>query len=208
MPEGTEMSETGVRVFIPIPFPLYSESEGDWSDAAQNYIKGPRADFRHQLEAEYKEEFKLTSIGTGAALPSYFVELASDPFKAAATLFFTGAAIKKGFEGWGWVYTQLSKYFHRDPTFDREGAAFLVCKAIVDKMDGVPKSFQLQGFIVQHRLRYGDPRNVPDPGPLTTIESASQERVERASIYVFQVAADGRDFRARVDGRNVEFLQE
>jgi hypothetical protein len=75
---------------------------------------------------------------------------------------------------------------------------------------GVPKSFQLQGFVVQHRLRFADPGNLPDTGRLTTIEPAPgrMERVERASVYVFQVIADGREFRVRVDGHNVEFLQE
>jgi hypothetical protein len=200
------MSETGVRVFIPDP----THGEGEWSDAEGAHVGGPTAEFRQQLEAEYDEKFEFTSIGTGAAMASYFLELVSDPYKVAAAVFFTGAAIKKGFEGWEWVYTQLSKYFPRNPTFDREGAAFLVYKAIVDQMDGVPKSFQLQGFIVQHRLRFGNPLNIPDPGRLTTIEPAPgpMERVERANSYVFRVLADGRAFRVRVDGRNVEFLQE
>ena len=42
--------------------------------------------------------------------------------------------------------------FHHQPTFDREGAAALVHKAVIEKMDGVPNSFQLKGFATQHRL--------------------------------------------------------
>jgi hypothetical protein len=200
------MSETGIRVFIPDP----THGEGEWSDAEGAHVGGPSAEFRRQLEAEYGEGFEFTSIGTGAAMASYFIELVSEPYKVAATIFFAGGVIKSGFEGWSWVYAQLSKFFHHEPTFDREGAAFLAYRAIVDKMDGVPKSFQLQGFVVQHRLRYGDPWNLPDPGPLTTIEPAPApiERVERANVYVFQVLADGREFRVRVNGHNVEFLQE
>lgn len=74
-------------------------------------------------------------------------------------------------------------------------------------MDGVPKSFQLKGFVAQLRLAYPDPMNIPDPGPLTAIEPA-RDRAERAVIYVFQVEADGRDFRVEVDGDRVRFLQE
>ena len=192
------MSTNGIRVFIPDP----SHGKG--------YTDGPSAQFRQQLEAEYGENFQSTSIGTGAALASYFVELACDPYRVAAmaaTVFFTGKAIREGFEAWGWMYAQLSKFFHHEPTFDREGAAILVYKAVADKMAGIPKTYQLKGFTIQHRLAFPDPFNLPDPGPLTTIEPAPQ-RVERATVYVFQVAADGRDFRVEVDGHNIKFLQE
>ena len=202
------MSETGtVRVFIPDP----TYGEGDWSKASIAAMEGPAAGpsalFRQELETEYGQKFRFESIGTGAAMASYFVELVSDPYRAAVTLFFAGKALKEGFQAWGWVYEQLSKFFHHRPTFDREGAAALVYKAIVEKMDGVPNSFQLKGFVTQHRLAYPDPMNLPDPGPPTTIER-DRDRVERAVVYVFQVEADGRDFRVEVDGHNVKFLQE
>jgi hypothetical protein len=136
------MSETGtVRVFIPDP--THGEhSKGDWSNAdEQGPSAGPSARFRQTLEAEYGEKFRFASIGTGAAMASYFVELVSDPFRAAVTFFFAGKALKEGFQAWGWMYGQLSKFFHHRPTFDREGAAALVYKAVVEKMDGVPIHF-------------------------------------------------------------------
>jgi hypothetical protein len=78
------MSEMGVRIFIPDP----THGKGDWSDTSENGpSNGPSAEFRQQLEAEYGEKFKFTSIGTGAALASYFLELVSDPGKLAATVF-------------------------------------------------------------------------------------------------------------------------
>ena len=202
------MTETGtVRVFIPDA----THGEGDWSKASISAMEGPAAGpsalFRQELEAEYGEKFRFVSIGTGAAMASYFVELVSDPYRAAVTFFFAGKALKEGFQAWGWMYGQLSKFFHHRPTFDREGAAALVYKAIVEKMDGVPSSFQLKGFVTQHRLAYGDPMNLPDPGPPTTIER-DRDRVERAVVYIFQVEADGRDFRVEIDGHNVKFLQE
>jgi hypothetical protein len=107
-----------------------------------------------------------------------------------------------------WVYKQLSKFFHRQPTFDREGAAILVYKAIVDKMDGVPKTYQLAGFTIQNRLDFPNPMELPDPGPLTAIDPPSTGRVQRAQVYVSQVVADGREFRVAVDGAEVTFLQE
>jgi hypothetical protein len=203
------MSETGtVRIFIPDP----THGEGGWSEASiaamEGPAGGPSALFRQELEAEYGEKFRFESIGTGAAMASYFVELVSDPYRAAVTFFFAGKALKEGFQAWGWMYGQLSKFFHHRPTFDREGAAALVYKAIVEKLDGVPNSHELKGFATQHRLRYPDPsKDLPDPGPLTTIEP-DRDRVERAVVYVFQVKADGRDFRVTVDGHNVKFLQQ
>jgi hypothetical protein len=187
------MSQTLVRVFIPDP------AHGEEPESKE---------FRHGLEAEYGERFRFMSIGTGAALASYFVELAADPYRAAAiaaAVFFTGKAIREGFEAWGWMYSQISRFFHHDPTFNREGAAFVVYEAIVEKIGGAPNSFQLRGFVTQHRLAYGDPMNLPDPGLLTNIE-ADRDRVERADVYVFQVEADCREFRVEVDGHRVKFL--
>jgi hypothetical protein len=50
-------------------------------------------------------------------------------------------------------------------------------------------------------------QRLPDPGLLTTIEP-DRDRVEWAVVSVFQVVTDGRDFRVRVDGHNIKFLQE
>ena len=123
---------------------------------AMEAAAGPTARFRQELEAEYGEKFRFKSIGTGAAMASYFVELVSDPYRASVTFFFAGKALKEGFQAWGWMYRQLSKFFHHEPTFDREGAAALVYKAIIEKMDGVPNSFQLKGYVTQHRLGFLD----------------------------------------------------
>ena len=195
------------RVFIPD----LTHGEGDWSEAGENGpTRGPSADFRHELEVEYGEEFRFTSIGTGAAVASYFVELVSDPYRAAAVvvaLFYAGKPLKEGLEARSSLYKKLSTFFHHQPTFDREGAAILVYEAVVERMGGVPKSYKLNGFVVQHRLAYPDPRNLPDPGILTTI-SPAPDRVQRAMVYVFQVVADSRDFRVEVDGHRVKFLQE
>ena len=154
------MTETGFRVYIPDP----THGEGDWSEAGEERARtGPSAEFRQSLEAEYGEEFQFTSIGTGAALASYFVELVSDPYRDAATavaVFYTGKTIKEGLEGWGWIYIQLSKFFRREPTFDRNGAAILAYNAITVKLGHVPASYQLKGFANQHRLAYPDPSNL------------------------------------------------
>jgi hypothetical protein len=195
------------RVFIPDP----THGEGDWSSATESGpTKGPSAEFRQSLEAEYGEEFQFTSIGTGAAMASYFVELVSDPSRdiaVAVALFLAGKPIKEGLEAWGSMFRKLSKFFRQKPTFDREGAAILVYEAVVERLGSIPKSYQLKGFAIQHRLRYPDPSNLPDPGVVTTIAPAP-DRVERAMVYVFQVVADGRNFRVAVDGDSVKFLQE
>jgi hypothetical protein len=198
------MSEKGFQVYIPDP----AHGEGDWSEAGDSGPrKGPSAEFRHAVEAEYNLEFRFTSIGTGAAFAS--VELLSDPYRdaaAAVAVFFTGKTIKEGLEGWAWIYTQLSKFFRHEPTFDRNGAAVLAYKAVADRLGHVPASFQLKGFANQHRLAFPDPSNLPDLGELSTID-LPVDRVQRAVVYVFQILADGRDFRVEVDGHDVRFLQ-
>jgi hypothetical protein len=160
---------------------------------------------------EYGENFSHISIGTGAAMCSWFAELASHPYKAAAVgmaALYAGKNVKDVFEGWMRVSNQLSTFFHYDPTLDREGAAILVHKAVVDRMDGVPKTFRLTGFTIQNRLAFPNPMEIPDPGLLTVIDPILRDRVQRAHIYVFQVVADGREFRVAVAGHNVTFLQD
>jgi hypothetical protein len=198
------MSESGFRVYIPDP----THGEGDLSD---NATDGPSAEFRRQLEAEYGERFRFTSIGTGAAIASYFTELATDPYKAAAlavSVLYAGKAVKDVFEGWMWVFNQLSQFFHYKPTFDREAAAIILYKAIIDKLDGVPNTFQLTGFTIQNRLAFPNPMELHDPGRLTEIDPPPRGRVQHAEVYIFQVIADKREFRVVVDGQDVMFLEE
>jgi hypothetical protein len=201
------MVEAGFRVFIPDP----THGEGVWREGANSGpISGDSAEFRQVLEAEYGEEFHFASIGTGAAQASYFVQLLSDPYRdaaAAVALFYLGKPIKDAFESWAWVYRQLSKFFHHAPTFDREAAAILAYQAVVEKLGGVPNTYRLVGFSIQHRLSFPDPSNPPDPNPPTSI-AAAPERVQSAMIYVFRVVADTREFRLTVDGHNVRFFDE
>jgi hypothetical protein len=197
------MSANGFRVYVPDP----SHGAGDVSDDA---MTGPSAEFRHELEAEYGLKFRFTSIGTGAAVASYCTELASgnyDKILVAVSIFLAGKAIKEGFEAWSWMYTKLASFFHRSPTFDREGAAVLAYQAVVNELGGLPKSYQLEGFQVQDRLSYPNPMDVPDLGHLTEIHPAP-DRVTRSSIYVFQIIVDGRNFRAAVDGTKVNIVED
>jgi hypothetical protein len=105
--DNLRMSNGGFRVYIPDP----AHGEGDWSEAGgSGPRKGPSAEFCRALEAEYGQECSFTSIGTGAALASYIVELLSDA-AASVAVFYTGKTLKEGLEGWLWVYAQLSKLF-------------------------------------------------------------------------------------------------
>ena len=188
-----------VRVFIPDPS-YGGGSSLDLSDEEASL------QFGRLLEEEYGSAFQPTSIGTGAALAALFTELFSDPAAVALALFFAGKPIKDGLEAWGSIYQRLTKFFHHNPTFDREGAAILGYEAIVERLGGVPNSYQLTGFAIQNRLAEINPMKLPDPGELRTIEPAP-DRVQAAAVYVFQVVADGMPFRFRVVGRDVEFLE-
>lgn len=194
----------GIRVFVPDP----EHGEGEWpSHDAARPVAGPSAEFRKALEAEYKEEFSFTSIGTGAAVAAYFTTLMADPVGIAVSTWLAGKAIKDGFEAWNWVYEKLAKYFHRNPTFNREGAAILAYKAVVDRLEGLPKSYQLLGFSIQHRLACPDPCNPPQPEAPTVI-AGPPRRVDNAMIYVFNIVADRRQFLVTVDGSRATILTE
>ena len=193
-----------MRVFIPDP----TYGDGEWAEGAQDGpLSGPSAEFRSKLAQEFGQEFSFASIGTGAAEASYFTEILSNPVvQAALSMFFAGNVIKGSIEGWEWVYSKLSKFFPYEPRLDREAAAILVYKAVQEKMGGIPNSYRLNGFLIQYRRRQPDPWNFPDPGPITSIDPAP-ERVERQMVYVFQVTADGSNFRISVDGTKVTFLE-
>lgn len=193
------MSEDGFRVFIPDP----THGEGIPPDAGAG---GPSEEFRRKLEAEFGGTFEFVSIGTGAAHASYVTDLMTAEVIAVHALY-AGKAVKDVFDGWSWVYQQLSKFFQYEPTFDREAAAILVYKAVVDKMDGIPNTYQLKGFTIQNWLAFPDASKLHDPGPLAAIDPPS-DRVRSAQIYVFQVVTDQREFRVAVDGLKTVFLQE
>ena len=178
------------------------------SDSKWNPASGPSEEFRRELEKEYGQGFSVTSIGSGAAETAWFTEIATNPLvQQSVNVFFAGGAIGSAAAGWLWLYSRIERFFRHGPVVDREAAAVLLYKAIVDRMGGLPKAYQLKGFAIEHRLRYADPSNPPKPDPPEIIEKAP-ERVERAMIYVFHVAADGCEFVASVDGSKVKFLEE
>lgn len=196
-----DVEEGGVRVFIPDP----THGEGSWPEGADRPFSGPSAEFLEELEAEYRLRFRFTSIGTGAAVAAYFVDLICDPFKEGVALFFAGTAICGDFESWDSIFTRLSQFFAKSPSFDREAAAAIVFQAVTMKLGAHPKEFLLNGFKVQHRLAFPDPLNVPDPSTLTVI-GPKPRRVEKAILYVFDVSVDSKRFRLRVDGHRVIFF--
>ena len=191
------MSDIGIDVYFP------DLSHGEEVESKR---------FKQELEAEYGVPFRFVSIGRGAAAAAYVAELisfAQSPEGIASgvvALFFAGEKIEKNIDAFLRMYSRLRSAFHRNPTFDREGAAVLVQKAIADRLSAPPKSTRCEGFEIIDRLSLGNPMKIPAPMPVTMIGPPA-DKVTNSAVYYFQVQADDRIFLARVDGHNVDLVE-
>jgi hypothetical protein len=117
-----KMSDTGIDVYISEP----GSSGGD-----ENGL------FKRGLESEFNTPFHFVSIGRGAAAAAWVTEVVSfaETYGGYAigiviAAFFAGEKIEKGLDVWPRLYQRLKSTFHRQPTFDREGAAVLIANEI------------------------------------------------------------------------------
>jgi hypothetical protein len=189
--EGAAMADDAVEIYI------RDIAHGTGEDDPE---------FIRELETEYGLRFEGTSTGDGAANAAYFATLALDvwPYITLALgAFFLGKPISDNLEAWPKVVEKIGSFFKRNPTLNRAGAAILALDKIASVLGHMPHSIQLIGY--RRMTLYDKWEGKEDPGYLTTIEGA--RRVTETSIYVFQIDADGRHFRAFVEGHDVRLLE-
>ena len=192
------MSGTGIDVYIP-------EGGGEGDD---------NGTFKNEIESEFAKPFRFVSIGRGAASTAWVTELISfaETYGGYAiglffAAFFAGEKIEKGLDVWPRLYQRLKATFHRQPTFDREGAAVLIANEIGHRLGEQLTYIRCNGFQVIDRVDSGNPNNLPEPMPLSEIGSRQQDKVSSRDVYYFDVEVNGRRFLGRVEFEEVQIKE-
>lgn len=146
-----------------------------------------------------------TSVGTGAAEPGFLVVIPSAGVLVSGViwLFFKGKEIQPNIDAWRALYDKyLVRFFKRRPSFDRGGALILAILALTERLGKDPKAIQIISY--NRRSNRMDPHEIV-PGQPGEIDQRS--RIERATIHVYKIIADGHVYTIHVHGRDVSFIE-
>jgi hypothetical protein len=168
-----------------------------------------RERFRLSLEREFGVRFEDGNVGPGADLPAYLTLLQTTTevplWVVVASIFFLGKPLKENMEAWPEVARKLQPFLKRPAFFNRQGAAVLAVGAVCAALGGdVPKSLQLQSYRTPH---------VAEPYDLRSMQRCDgiAEAPPTLSLgfirHVFELEADGAQFRVGVDGTEVKFVR-
>lgn len=186
------MSGQGIEVYIP--------------DASHGCDEAESAKYRAELVREYGLEFEPADIGTGAGEPAFFTTITDLlPFGAIAALFFSGKRIEENLDAWGKIYKRLERFFPKDSMFDRDGVAVLAVEAVSLAMGRRPNSIRLVGYQTDSLFNSPSLKIEADPSPVLGVASAP-DFVERATIHILQIDADGQIFKVFVQGSKTVVL--
>lgn len=122
--------------------------------------------------------------------------------------FFAGEKVEKGLDVWPRLYQRLKTTFHRQPTFDREGAAVFIANEIGQRLGQQPTYIRCNGFQVIDRIvSWNPPTGLFEPMPLDAIGPRQPDKVSSRDVYYFDVEVDGRRFLGRVEFDEVKLRE-
>ncbi|MCL6706687.1 hypothetical protein M8R20_06730 [Pseudomonas sp. R2.Fl] len=177
------------KVFIIDETYLFSMEDERSAALSSNFMRG--------LEAEFGAEFYKENIGPGFDIPAFGTVM---DVGVAFFLFFKGAEIIQGWEAWAAAYLKLHRFLHRKPVFDRNAAAVVALDRVIHSIGNPPKSLRLEGYSVETQFTAeGDTASIP-----MVIGEALPDLHLGVSAHVFNITADGRRFRVRVAGSEVQ----
>jgi hypothetical protein len=182
---------TEAKIAIYIPDPTYGKDVDNWEEESRQ--------FKKEIEAEFQLRFDEADIGAGAAEPAFFTWLELEPwwpYVALALVFlFKGKSLKENVEAWSAIYKKLAAFFHRRPTFDRDGAAILAVNEITSQLGHFPSSFRLIGY--RHITVFDDDSETPNE------IAEAPARTLGMGIHVFHIEAENRAYRITVYGKEI-----
>lgn len=180
---------SGLRIYVP--------------DATHAECEIASSRFRDTLVTEFQLPFEETDIGTGAGELAFWTTLTETwPVVAAIALFFGGKKIEENLDAWQKLFKRLRPFIDRGAIFDRDGAAVLAIEGLRLALGKLPESIRLLGYQTDSLLnRINDPPEEwqADVSRLSVIDPPL-DQVQRATIHVFQIEADGRMFKIVVQG--------
>ncbi|MGO8245782.1 hypothetical protein [Rhizobium johnstonii] len=191
--------EEGDDIFILVVDETYGGDEDTYISDSENY--------RKQLERDFQVSFVPANIGAGADIPSFLTVMATAPvpvWVVVLSIFFLGRPINENLSAWGEIAAKLRRFFSRPVVLSRNGAAVLAVEAVLEEMDGLPKSIRL----ISYRAHYAgfDDKLAYLPNSME-IDSSPPVLNLGHTQHVFEIEVDGTSFRAGVSGKHVELVR-
>lgn len=170
----------------------YDGPEDDYEERSE--------EFRQKLEIEFAVGFEEANVGPGADIPGFLTTISTAQVPAWTILlagFFLGKRIKENIEAWVTMARQVRKFFKHDVVLGRHAAASIAVEAVLNEVGGLPKSITLISYRPAH-ISEMDQTVLMERGNI----EAAPETIQLGVIsHVFQIEADGVDFKVTVQGQ-------
>ncbi|MCV9962602.1 hypothetical protein OIU34_11900 [Pararhizobium sp. BT-229] len=187
------------QIFIIVIDETYGGDEDTWEEDSERY--------RVSLEHEFDVHFEEANVGPGADIPAFLTAIATTSVPLWSVLigaFFLGKPINENLDAWADIGRKIKGFFKRPVVLARHGASVLAVEAVFDEMGGIPKSI--------HLLSYR-PEYMGDLDSLAAIECSDKisENVPTLNLgfilHIFEIEADGQQFRVGVNGKITKVLR-
>lgn len=195
---SNQLQEGESNILIAVVDETYGTSDDyDW--------ERDREAFRLKLEEEHGLPFEDGNIGPSADLPAFITLLQSNVYVPLwvliSSLFFLGKPLTENFDAWRKMGSKVRSLLTRPTYLNRQGAAALAVDALVDAIGGSPKSLQLISYHVDH---IGGEIDLASAELGTEIMGAPDTLYLGFIRHIFEIEADGVQFRVSVDGREAK----
>jgi hypothetical protein len=187
------------EIFVLVVDETYGGDEETYITDSENY--------RKQLEQDFHVSFVPANIGAGADIPSFLTVIATAAIPVwvvVLSAFFLGKPVNENLSAWREIASKLHRFFSRPVVLSRNGAAVLAVEAVLDEMDGLPKSIHLLSYRA-HYAGFGDKLvSLPTSDEI----GASPPVLNLGHLqHVFEIDADGTRFRVGVSGKDLELAR-
>lgn len=160
-----------------------------------------REAFRLKLEEEHGLPFEDGNIGPSADLPAFITLLQSDVhvpiWVLLSSIFFLGEPLTKNFDAWRKMGRKIRSLLTRPTYLNRQGAAALAVDALFGAIGNSPTSLRLISYRIDH---IGEVTDLASAELGTEIMEAPDTLYLGFFRHIFEIEADGVQFRVSVDG--------
>jgi hypothetical protein len=187
------------QIFIIVIDETYGGDEDTHEEDSERY--------RVSLEREFDVRFEEANVGPGADIPAFLTVITATSVPLWSVLigaFFLAKPINENLDAWADIGRKIKAFFKRPVVLARHGASVLAVEAVFDEMGGIPKSIRLLSY---------RPEYMGDLGSLAAIERSDEisENVPTLNLgfilHIFEIEADGQQFRVGINGKITKVLR-
>lgn len=195
---SNQLQEGEGTILIAVVDETYDRSEDDdW--------ERDREAFRLKLEEEHELPFEDGNIGPGADFPAFITLLQSNVhvplWVMISSIFFLGEPLTKNFDAWREIGRKVRSLLTRPAYLNRQGAAVLAVEAVMNAIGDPPESLRLISYRIDH---LGEETDLASAELGTEIMDAPDTLYLGFIVHIFEIEADGVQFRVSVDGREAK----